>query len=81
MKVEWDFYDRKFARWAAENIGKVVNCVIVDTKSPPIAKIEDEIVGARIFLNRDDVRLFEKVQVEIISANIATTKIKGQIKR
>ena len=81
MKVEWDFYDRKFARWAAENIGRVVNCVIVDTKSPPIAKIEDEIVGARIFLNRDDVRLFEKVQVEIISSNIATTKIKGQIKR
>ena len=79
MKVEWDFYDRKFARWANENIGKVVNCVIVDTKSPPIAKIEDEIVGARIFLNRDDVRLFEKVGVEIISANIATTKIKGQI--
>ena len=79
MKVEWDFYDRKFARWADENIGKVVKAVVVDTKSPPIAKIEDEIVGARIFLKKDNVSLLEKVDVKIISSNIATTKIKGEI--
>ena len=79
MKVEWDFYDRKFARWADENIGKVVKAVVVDTKSPPIAKIEDEIVGARIFLKKDNVSLLQKVDVKIISVNIATTKIKGEI--
>ena len=79
MKVEWDFYDRKFARWADENIGKVVKAVVIDTKSPPIAKIEDEIVGARIFLKKDNVSLLEKVDVKIISSNIATTKIKGEI--
>ena len=79
MKVEWDFYDRKFARWADENIGKVVKAVVVDTKSPPITKIEDEIVGARIFLKQDNVSLLEKLDVKIISSNIATTKIKGEI--
>jgi len=79
MKVEWDFYDRKFARWADENIGRVVKAVVIDTKSPPIAKIEDEIVGARIFLKRDDVRLLEKIDVKIVKVNIATTKIKGEI--
>jgi len=79
MKVEWDFYDRKFARWANDNMGKIVNAVVIDTKSPPIAKIEDEIVGARIFLKRDDVSLLEKLLVKITNVNIATTKIKGEI--
>ena len=79
MKVEWDFYDRKFARWAKERIGDVVKGVVVDTKSPPIAKIEDEIVGARIFLKKDNVSLFDKVDIKILSSNIATTKIKGEI--
>jgi len=79
MKVEWDFYDRKFARWANDRIGQIVNCVVVDTKSPPIAKIEDEIVGARVFLKRDNVTLFQKIRVKIIDVNIATTKIKGEI--
>ncbi len=79
MKIEWDFYDRKFARWANERVGQIVKAVVVDTKEPPIAKIEDEIVGARIFLNRKKVELFEKVNVKIVNVNLATTKIKGEI--
>jgi ribonuclease R len=79
MKIEWDFYDRKFARWANEKIGKIVKATVIDTKDPPIAKIEDEIVGARIFLKRKKVNLFEKVNVKIVNVNIATTKIKGEI--
>jgi ribonuclease R len=79
MKIEWDFYDRKFARWANEKIGKIVKATVIDTKDPPIAKIEDEIVGARIFLKRKKVNLFEKVNVKIVNVNIATTKIKGAI--
>ena len=79
MKIEWDFYDRKFARWAEKRIGEVVKAVVVDTKEPPIAKIEDEIIGARIFLKRAKVELFQKINVKIINVNIATTKIKGEI--
>jgi len=79
MKIEWDFYDRKFARWANKRVGQVVKAVVVDTKEPPIAKIEDEIVGARIFLKRRRVELFEKVDVKIVNVNLATTKIKGEI--
>ena len=79
MKIEWDFYDRKFARWASERIGKVVKCVVVDTKLPPIAKIEDEIVGARIFLKKGNFSLFEKIDVKIVEVNIVSTKIKGEV--
>ncbi|BCD67837.1 ribonuclease R family protein [Nitratiruptor sp. YY09-18] len=78
-KVEWDFMDRKFARWAAKNIGKRVQAIVTDPESTPIAQIEDEIVGARIFLPRDEVELFDKLIVEIIDVNIATTKIYGKV--
>jgi ribonuclease R len=80
MKIEWDFYDRKFARWANERVGNVVKGVIIDSKFPPIAKIDDEIVGARVFLKgTKKVELFEKVNIKIISVNLATTKIRGEI--
>ena len=82
MKVEWDFYDRKYARIAKENIGKVYKGIIEDTEIPPIAKIlEDNLLGARVFLkNKEKYNLFEKVNIEIISSDIATAKIKGVVK-
>ena len=79
MKVEWDFYDRKFARWANEHIGEVFECVITDKKQPPIAKLDDELKGARIFLDYGDFELFERVKVKLTSVNIATAKIKGKV--
>ena len=83
MKVEWDFYDRKYARFAAKHIGEEFEGVIEDTEIPPIAKItEDKLLGARIFLkNKSKFDLFEKVKIEIDSSNIATAKIKGYAKK
>ena len=82
MKVEWDFYDRKYARYAKENIGNVYKGLIEDTEVPPIAKItEDLLLGARVFLkDKKKFNLFEKVDIEIVSSNIATAKIKGKVK-
>ena len=82
MKVEWDFYDRKYARYAKENIGNVYKGLIEDTEIPPIAKItEDLLLGARVFLkDKKKFNLFEKVDIEIVSSNIATAKIKGKVK-
>ncbi len=83
MKVEWDFYDRKYARFAKENIGKTYKGVIEDTEIPPIAKItEDKLLGARVFLkNREKFNLFEKVDIEITEAKITNAKIKGKVKK
>ncbi len=80
-KVEWDFMDRKFARWAKENIKKEFFAIVTDPESTPIALIEDKIAGARVFLPKEDVELFDKVYVEIIDADTATTKIIGKITR
>lgn len=80
MKVEWDFYDRKYARYAKQNIGKKFKGVIEDKEIPPIAKIvEGKLLGARVFLkNSERFSLFEKVDIEIVDSNIATAKIKGK---
>ena len=78
-KVEWDFMDRKFARWAAKNIGRRFKAVVVDPESTPIANIDDEIVGPRIFLPRAEVELFDTIIAEIIDVNIATTKIYAKV--
>ncbi|MEO1958038.1 MAG: ribonuclease R family protein [Nautiliaceae bacterium] len=79
MKVEWDFYDRKYARYAALHIGDRYKGIIEDKELPPIAKIiEDKLLGARVFLNnKDEFNLFEEVDIEIKDSNIATAKIKG----
>ena len=81
MKVEWDFYDRKYARFAKNHIGNVYKGIIEDIEIPPIAKItEDLLLGARVFLkDKKKFNLFEKVDIEIVSSNIATAKIKGKV--
>jgi ribonuclease R len=75
-----DFYDRKYARFAVLHTGDRYKGVIEDKEIPPIAKIlEDKLLGARVFLkNTEQFRLFEEVDVEIVSSNIATAKIKGK---
>ncbi len=79
-KVAWDFMDRKYARWAKEREGEIFTAVITDPEKNPIAIIEDETAqGCRVFLLDQDVELFDRVKIKIISSNIATTKIIGKI--
>ena len=75
-KVAWDYADRKYARWAKENIGKHFIATVTDVSSfVPTAYIEGDIAGARVFLMGAEVALFDKVKVEIVEAHITTTKI------
>ncbi len=79
-KVEWDFIDRKFARWAEQNIGKSFHAIVTDIDEDgfkdTIAKIEDKIKGARVFMDpEEEVALFDEITAEIVDVNIATTKI------
>jgi ribonuclease R len=78
-KIAWDYMDRKFARWAKENIGNRFKAFITDVEKGAICTIEDEIFGARVFLLGDDVALFQEVEVEILESSITTTKIIGKV--
>jgi len=78
-RVAFDFMDRKFARWAKERIGQRFNAYISENQNVAVARLDDEIKGARIFLGAYGVNLLQKVIVEITDANIATAEIFGKV--
>ena len=80
-KCAWDFADRKYARWAHDRIGEIVDARVSDvTSSVPTAYVEGEISGARLFLmGAEGVELFDRVRVEILEAHITTAKIIAQV--
>ena len=80
-KVAWDFMDRKFARYMAEHVGENFKAIVVDAEQNPIAKLEDTLKGARIFLLDKEVSLLQRIEVKIVESNIATTKIYARITR
>ena len=80
-KVAWDYMDRKFARWCALHVGDNFKAIVTETQRNPIAKMEDEIKGARIFLLDTDVELLQRIEIKIVESNIATGKIYARVTR
>lgn len=78
-KVAFDFMDRKFARWAEQNIGKEFICYISEISEPLIARLDDELKGARIILPNFTCPLLTRVRVRIIKGDIASAKIIGKV--
>jgi ribonuclease R len=80
-KVAWDYMDRKFARYMNEHVGDNFKAIVVDAEQTPIAKLEDTIMGARIFLMDKEVSLLQRIEVKIVESNISTTKIFARVTR
>lgn len=78
-KVAYDFMDRKFARWAALNIGQSFICYISEAGDTLIARLDDELKGAKIFLPNYTCEILTKVLVRIVSSDIASGKIIGKV--
>lgn len=78
-KVAWDFMDRKFARWAKENIGKNFKAIIIENQNTLQAKLDDEIKGALINIIDSKANLLEHVEIKILEADIISTKIIAKI--
>jgi len=76
-KVQWDFEDRKFARWANENIGTIIEGVVVDTRLSPVIKMTNPFNGARIFLDTFsvDIKLFNTIKATISRVDMFGAKI------
>lgn len=70
-KAEWDFRDRKFARWAAAHLDEIFEAEIIETGESAKAVLLDDIKGITVHLKGDDVMLFDRVKVKINEANIA----------
>ena len=78
-RVAWDYMDRKYARWAALHVGEDFKAIITGVQKSVIAKLDDEIKGARLFLLDDDLELFEQVLVKIIEVDIPSSKIYAKV--
>ncbi|MCX2682332.1 ribonuclease R [Campylobacter sp. MIT 21-1685] len=74
-KVAYEFMDRKFARWAAKNIGKRFKALVIENDSICKAKLYGEISGANVFVYENNLTLLEYIEVELIEADIAMAKI------
>ena len=74
-KCEWDFRDRKFARWAKDNIGsifkaKIIEVDIQDSNKGAIAKLLNGAKGALVNLKSYNSNLFDTIEVKITEATI-----------
>ena len=78
-KVAWDYMDRKYARWAALHVGEDFEAIVTGVNKSVIAKLDDKIKGARLFLLDENLELFEKVLVRIVEADIPTSKIYAKV--
>ncbi len=79
-RVAYDYMDRKYARWAKENLDEIFPALITSIHSTIIASSDGKIKGARIFIiDDDDAELYEKIETKLIDSDIATTKIIGSL--
>jgi ribonuclease R len=79
-QLVWDFEDRKYARWAAANIGEDIKVKVVDTERGR-AVCYDNMIGMKVVLeNYKAQKLFSKMKVKIKSADIVTKIIVATIK-
>lgn len=77
-KAEWDFRDRKLARWAEKHIGEEFKANIVEVGENAKAILESEIEGVTLNLRGDSVMLFDRIIIKIDSVDIAMAKIQGE---
>jgi ribonuclease R len=79
-QLVWDFEDRKYARWAASNIGEDIKVKVVDTEKGRAVCYEN-MIGMKVVLeNYKGQKLFSKMKVKIKSVDIVTKIIVATIK-
>ena len=78
-KAEWDFRDRKFARWAQSEKGSFFEAEIIEAGESAKAVLKGNIKGVVVHLKGDDVMLFDRVRVMITEVNIAQAIIMAEL--
>ena len=78
-KAEWDFRDRKLARWAKQNIGLFFEAEVIEAGESAKALLHGDIQGVTIHIRGDNILLFDRVQVMITEVDIATATILGEV--
>ena len=74
-RVEWDFMARKYARWAEAHKETTLHAVIVEVAQIPAATTDREILGMRLFCDRSDLLLFDRIEAKVNIVHLAQAKI------
>ena len=78
-KAEWDFRDRKFARWAKEQIGLFFEAEVIEAGESAKAVLMGDIKGVTVNLRGDNIMLFDKIRVMITEVNIAQAVVMAEL--
>lgn len=77
-KAEWDFRDRKLARWAEKHIGQEFKAQVVEIGENAKAVLEHEVKGVTVNLHGDNVMLFDKIVLRINEVSLPMAKIQAE---
>ncbi|SFV71384.1 3'-to-5' exoribonuclease RNase R [hydrothermal vent metagenome] len=77
-KAEWDFRDRKFARWAEEHIDEIFEAEIIEAGEASKAVLIGDIKGISVNIHGDNVMLFDRIRLRIVEVNIAQAIIMAE---
>ena len=77
-KAEWDFRDRKLARWAEKQIGKEFKAQVIEVGENAKAVLDADIQGVTVNLRGENVMLFDNIIVRIDEVSIPMAKIQGE---
>jgi len=78
-KAEWDFRDRKFARWAASQKGAFFEAEVIEAGESTKAVLLGDIKGVTVHLKGDGVMLFDKIRIMITEVNIPQAIIMAEL--
>lgn len=79
-KVEKEFIQRKYARWAKEKTGEKFKAIITEVDKKIIATLDDEVKGAKMqIIYAKDINMLQKVEIMIVEVDIVKPVIYAQI--
>ncbi|BAF71391.1 VacB/RNase II family 3'-5' exoribonuclease [Sulfurovum sp. NBC37-1] len=78
-KAEWDFRDRKFARWAKTQIGAFFEAEVIEAGESAKARLFGDIQGVIVHLRGDNIMLFDKIRIMITEVNIPQAIIMAEL--
>jgi ribonuclease R len=78
-KAEWDFRDRKFARWAEAHKDEVFEAEVIEAGESAKAILLGDVKGISVNIYAEGVMLFDKVLLKITEVNIPQALIMATI--
>ncbi|MCF6206533.1 MAG: ribonuclease R [Sulfurovum sp.] len=80
-KAEWDFRDRKFARWADKHKGLFYEAEVIEAGESAKAVLKDANApqGLTVHLKGDNIMLFDKIRIMITEVHIAQAIVMAEL--